>query len=102
MSADGVSPAMRLGLFDLIGLAGTLVFALPVANVGVIRLIQGETLLGAGLVVVAVAMVILPQFFFDPGRLVGGLFRGLVPKRLRGGSDDGNDGLAGDERPADK
>lgn len=93
---------MRLGLFDMIGLATTLVFALPVANVGVIRLLGGETLFGAGLLVVAVAMVVLPQFFFDPGRLLKGLFKGLLPRRLRGGTEDGSDGLSGDERPSEK
>ena len=74
---------MRFGLFDLIGLATTLVFAIPLANVGVLRIMGGETLFGAGLVAVAVAMVVLPQFFFDPGRILKALVTGLMPRRLR-------------------
>ena len=87
---------MGLGLFDMIGLAASLVFALPLANYAVLRLFAGETALGAALLVVAVAMVVLPQYFLDPGRLFGMLVRGLLPRRLRGedasreGSDDGS------------
>ncbi|SNR49102.1 hypothetical protein SAMN06264855_109112 [Halorubrum vacuolatum] len=77
---------MKLGLFDLIGLAATLVFAIPLANYAVIQLLAGETALGAGLLVVAVAMVVLPQYFLDPGRILRGLLRGLLPRRLRGGA----------------
>lgn len=91
---------MRFGIFDMIGLATTLVFALPVANVGVIRIMGGETLFGAGLVAVALAMVVLPQFFFDPGRLLRALLTGLLPKRVRG--DGGEiDGLSEEDGRAD-
>ncbi|MDR5672432.1 putative membrane protein [Halalkaliarchaeum sp. AArc-CO] len=78
---------MRFGLFDMIGLATTLVFAIPLANVGVLRILGGETLFGAGLVAVAVAMVVLPQFFFDPGRIVKALVSGLLPRRFRSVDD---------------
>lgn len=73
---------MRFGIFNLIGLATTLVFALPVANVGVIRLLAGETVYGGALIGIAIAMVVLPQFFFDPGRILKGLLYGLLPKRV--------------------
>lgn len=74
---------MKLGLFDMIGLATTLVFALPLANYAVIQLLAGETALGVGLLIVAIAMVVLPQYFLDPGRIVRGLFDGLLPSQLR-------------------
>ncbi|MWV63430.1 hypothetical protein GRS48_01100 [Halorubrum sp. JWXQ-INN 858] len=96
---------MKLGLFDMIGLATTLVFALPLANYAVIRLLAGETALGIGLLVVAAAMVILPQYFLDPGRLLRGLARGLLPKRLRGGegrADTDAAGDAGDSEPTEE
>lgn len=80
---------MNLGLFDLIGLATTLVFAIPVANYAVMRMLAGEAALGGGLLVVAAAMVVLPQYFLDPGRLFGGFVRGLLPRQLRG--DDAGD-----------
>lgn len=74
---------MRFGILDTIGLATTLVFALPVANYGVMRALDGETALGAAMVVVAVAMVVLPQYFLDPERILRGLVAGLLPRRLR-------------------
>jgi len=83
---------MRLGLFELVGLATTLIFAIPVANFGVWRILDGEVLFGAGLVGVAVAMVVLPHFFLDPGKILRRLVFGLLPDRFRpadGGSDDG-------------
>ncbi|WP_200530203.1 hypothetical protein [Halorubrum sp. LN27] len=88
---------MRLGLTDMIGLAASLIFAIPLANYAVIRLFAGEVALGVGLLVVAAAMVVLPQYFLDPGRIVRGLLAGLLPRQLRG--------LAGldpaDESPSD-
>jgi hypothetical protein len=75
---------MRLGLLDMIGLAASLVFALPLANYAVIRLAAGELALGTGLLVIAVAMVVLPQYFLDPGRILRGLISGLLPRQLRG------------------
>ncbi len=74
---------MKLGLFDLVGLAASLVFALPLANYAVIRVVHGEVALGVALLVVAVAMVVLPQYFLDPGRIVRGLLSGLLPRQLR-------------------
>lgn len=74
---------MRLGLLDMIGLAATLAFALPVGSFGVTQILAGEQTLGAAMVVVAVAMVVLPQFFFDPGRILRNLLKGLLPKGLR-------------------
>ena len=74
---------MRLGLTDMVGLAASLIFALPLANYAVIRLVAGEVALGVGLLVVAVAMVVLPQYFLDPGRILRGLLAGLLPRQLR-------------------
>jgi hypothetical protein len=74
---------MGLGILDTIGLAASLVFALPLANYAVVRLLDGHVALGGGLLAVAVAMVVLPQYLLDPGRLVGSLLRGLLPSRLR-------------------
>ena len=78
---------MRLGVLDMIGLAASLVFALPLANYAVIRLLAGELALGAGLLVVAAAMVVLPQYFLDPARILRRLFSGLLPRQLRGDDD---------------
>ncbi|MFC7324724.1 hypothetical protein ACFQMF_09040 [Halorubrum rutilum] len=90
---------MNLGLTDMIGLAASLVFALPLANYAVIRLFAGEVALGAGLLVVAVAMVVLPQYFLDPGRILRGLISGLLPRQLRG--EDAAEADATDSAPTD-
>jgi hypothetical protein len=75
---------MTLGLMDMIGLAASLVFALPLANYAILRLAAGEVALGGGLLVVAIAMVVLPQYFLDPARILRGLISGLLPRQLRG------------------
>jgi hypothetical protein len=74
---------MQLGIVDLLGLATTLVFAIPVANFGVTQLLAGRTVAGIALVGVAVAMVVLPQYFLDPKRVVLRLVQGMLPARLR-------------------
>ncbi|ERH06912.1 MAG: hypothetical protein J07HN4v3_02538 [Halonotius sp. J07HN4] len=74
---------MQLGIVDLLGLATTLVFAIPVANFGVTQLLAGKTVVGVALVGVAVAMVVLPQYFLDPKRVVLRVVRELLPARLR-------------------
>lgn len=56
----------NLGILDMIGLAASLVFALPVGVFGLNRLLDGQTILGGGLVVVAVAMVWLPRKLTTP------------------------------------
>ena len=81
---------MQLGILDLLGLATTLVFAIPVANFGVTKLLAGEAVVGAALLGVGVAMVVVPHYVLDPKRLLVRLLRGLLPARLRGttGNDD--------------
>lgn len=79
---------MQLGIVDLIGLATTLVFAIPVANFGITQLLAGKPVVGVALIGVAVAMVVLPQYFLDPKRVLGRLLRGMLPARLRETSKD--------------
>ncbi|WP_122090660.1 DUF7533 family protein [Halalkalicoccus subterraneus] len=83
----------NLGILDMIGLAGSLVFALPVGVFGLNRLLDGQTILGGGLVVVAVAMVWLPQTLTTPMDLPGdiaGAAVGTVAKTPE--EDDERDG----------
>ncbi|WP_128906149.1 DUF7533 family protein [Halorubrum amylolyticum] len=75
---------MRLGLTDMVGLAASLIFALPLGLFAVNRLFAGEIALGVGLLVVAAAMVVLPQYFLDPARILRGLVVGLLPRQIRG------------------
>ncbi len=92
---------MNLGVFDMIGLAASLVFAIPLANYAVIQLLAGQTALGAGLLVVAIAMVVLPQYFLDPGRILAGFAKGLLPRQLRGGDSTEDATVVDSEPPAD-
>ena len=92
---------MRLGLLDMIGLAASLVFALPLANYAVIRLVAGEVALGVALLVVAVAMVVLPQYFLDPARIARRLLSGLLPRQLRGDPDGADESESPDAAATD-
>ncbi len=74
---------MRVGILDLLSLLGTLIFAIPVANFGVSRLLAGETAMGVALVVVAAAMVVVPYYLMDPRTIVKNLLAGLLPARFR-------------------
>ncbi len=74
---------MGLGIFDLISLLGSLIFAIPVANFGINRLLAGDTPMGLALVAVAVAMVLLPHYFLDPRTIAQKLLAGLLPARFR-------------------
>jgi len=90
---------MRLGVTDMVGLAASLVFALPLANYALVRLFDGEMALGAALLAVAAAMVVLPQYFLDPGRILRGLAAGLLPRRLRDGRTRESESRSGDTGP---
>ncbi|MEZ3145227.1 hypothetical protein [Halobaculum sp. MBLA0143] len=72
---------MRLGILEMVGTVGTLIFALPVAGYGVERAIGGDLLFGAGFVGLAALMVLLPRKLTTPSdvpaeaaeRAVGGV-----------------------------
>ncbi|WP_138007890.1 DUF7533 family protein [Halalkalirubrum salinum] len=84
---------MRLGIFDMLTLAGSLIFAIPVGNFGVSQLLAGETAMGVGMIVVAIAMVVVPQYVLDPRTIAKRLFAGLLPERLqRSDTDNRSDG----------
>jgi len=82
---------MRLGILDLISLLGSLIFAIPVANFGVNRLLAGDTSMGLALVAVAVAMVVIPHYFLDPRTIVKKLIAGLLPSQFRSDSSTPTD-----------
>ncbi|WP_284012270.1 DUF7533 family protein [Halobaculum litoreum] len=62
---------MALGILEQLGLAATLIFALPVAVYGVQRVVDGQTALGVGILVVAVLMVLLPRRLTSPDDVPG-------------------------------
>jgi hypothetical protein len=69
---------MRLGILDTLGLAATLIFAIPVGMYGVESTLAGRPILGVGLVVVAVLMVVLPQRLTTPADLPGAVVERVV------------------------
>ena len=73
------------GLIDLIGLAVTLAFALPVGMFGLNMAMDGQPV-GFGLIVVAALMVVLPHYLWSPpsvGDLAGGAVDRLAGKKER-------------------
>jgi hypothetical protein len=74
---------MRLGILDMLALAATLVFAVPVGVFGLNKLLAGETTLGAALVVVAALMVVLPQLLTTPADIPGKLAGKAVGKAVK-------------------
>lgn len=79
---------MRLGILQTVGLAATLIFALPVGIYGLGRVLAGETGLGALLVVVAVLMVWLPQRVTTPGDLPGAVAGRIVGAAVKEPDDE--------------
>ena len=62
---------MRLGLLETIGVAASMVFAVPLGLYAVQRLLAGETIVGGAFLAVAVLMVVLPRYLTTPGDLPG-------------------------------
>lgn len=58
---------VRLGILDLVALAATLAFALPIGLFGVQLLSNGRILLGITGIVVAVGLVAVEQYVWTPG-----------------------------------
>ena len=61
-----IPASVALGILEQLGLAATLIFALPVAVYGIQRVLDGQTALGVGVLVVAVLMVLLPRRLTSP------------------------------------
>lgn len=62
---------MKLGIVQTIELAASLMFAAPLGMFGISRLLDGDVVLGGGLVLVAALMVLLPQYLTTPGDIPG-------------------------------
>ena len=54
------------GIIGTIQLAATLVFALPIALLGIEKLLAGDTTVGAAFVGVAVLMIVLEEYLTSP------------------------------------
>jgi hypothetical protein len=74
---------MRFGITATITLAATLVFAIPLGLLGVQMLADDGSLLGGVLVVVAVLMVVLPQYLTTPGDIPGQIAGRVLGKAVK-------------------
>ena len=64
---------MSRGILDLLGLAATLVFAVPVALLGLRFLSRGEPLVGVAFLAIAVGMVAIEEYVLTPRDLPAAL-----------------------------
>ena len=81
----------RLGIMEMVGLAATLVFAIPVALFGLERLAAGDTLVGGGLLVVAALMVLLPRRLTTPQDIPGAVVERVVGGAVKTDESDGDE-----------
>jgi hypothetical protein len=87
---------MRLGILDTLGLAATLVFAIPIAFVGVRLLLQEQFFLGGFLLLTAGLMVYLQRVATTPEdipikiaeKLTGGLVKPPEEETTDAADDD--------------
>jgi hypothetical protein len=66
------------GIIDLVSLAATAVFAVPVAAFGLLKLSESEPVLGIALLVVAGLMFAFEAYVTTPGDLPGQVVDGAV------------------------
>ena len=79
---------MRLGIIGTIQLAATLIFAVPLGIFGLNAFLDGQRLLGGGLLAVAVLMVVLPRMVTTPGDIPSKVVESLVGKAVKAPDDD--------------
>ncbi|WP_277553922.1 DUF7533 family protein [Halobaculum limi] len=82
---------MALGILEQVGLAATLIFALPVAVFGIQSLLDGNTVLGVGFLVVAVLMVLLPRRLTTPDDVPGAVAEKAVGSVVKSPETNQND-----------
>lgn len=82
---------MRLGILETVGLAASLIFAIPVGFYGIESFLSGNRALGAGLVVVAVLMVVLPRRLTTPADLPGAVAERVIGKAVKDPDVDDED-----------
>jgi hypothetical protein len=79
-----------LGILEQVGLAATLIFALPVAVYGIQTILDGSTLFGAVTLLIAVLMIVLPRRLTSPDDVPAKAAQTAVGAVV-GGSDDTDD-----------
>jgi hypothetical protein len=96
---------VRLGILETVGLAASLVFAVPVGIAGGGFLLGDRPFLGGVLVVVAVLMVVVPRRVTTPGDVPGAVLGRLAgravepPDAAEAGEESPDAAEAGEESP---
>jgi hypothetical protein len=81
---------MARGVIEFLQFAGSVVFAVPVAFFGVLQFMEGNTLVGAGFLVLAAAMVAGREYITSPEDLPAAALQrvaGVVAKDPDEGDD---------------
>ena len=71
---------MALGIRQMLALAGSLVFALPLSIYALEELFAGEVVAGVLYLAVAALMVLLPQYLTTPGDIPGKVADGAMDR----------------------
>lgn len=74
---------MRLGILETVGLAATLIFAIPVAVFAGETMLAGDYLLGGVLLLVAVLMVVLPRRLTTPDDVPAAVAERTIGKAIK-------------------
>lgn len=78
----------KLGILEMVGLAGTLVFALPLGIFGLDRLLAGDALIGGVALAIAVAMIVVPRVVTTPDDAVGKVAEKTVGNAVKEPDED--------------
>jgi len=79
---------MARGILETIGLAATLVLAIPIALFGAEHLVRGELLAGAVYVGIAVGLVVVEQYLTTPTDVPGLVAEKTVGKVVKAEESD--------------
>jgi len=74
---------MARGILETIGLAATLVLAIPIALFGAEHLVRGELVAGAAYVAIAVGLVVVEQYLTTPTDVPGMVAEKTVGKAVK-------------------
>ena len=79
---------MSMGITESVQLAASLIFAIPLGIFGIQTLLDGNTVIGGIVVVVAVLMVVLPRRLTTPADVPGAVAEKAVGKAVKMPDED--------------
>jgi hypothetical protein len=88
MNPPGLLAGMSRGVIEFLGLASSVVFAIPVAFFGLLRVLDGDLLVGAGFVAFAVVMVAATEIYTSPTDVAGNVVSRAAGKLVKRPDDE--------------